>query len=86
MISRKILGDDKTFIWTYATVCAPLLNLAKGQQEIMMLLAKQKKKTKKPVTVLNLGRRFKGPAQPIQAVEVSSDEDDDQDEEDITVK
>ena len=52
----------------------------------MTLLAKQKKKTKKPIIVLNIGRIFKGPAQPIQVVEVSSDEDDDQDEEDKTVK
>ena len=60
--------------------------MAKGKQELMTLLAKQKKKTEKPVIILNLGRRFKGLTQPIQVVEVSSDEDDNQDEEDRNIK
>ena len=41
-----------------------LLNLAKGQQEMMALLT-TKKKTKKQAVILNMGSRFKGPAQPV---------------------
>ena len=47
----------------------------------MMLLAKQKKKARKPA-VLNLGRRFKGPAQPVHVEDDSSEEDDNNDEDD----
>ena len=40
------------------------LNLAKGQEDLKALFTKgRKKKTKKKVVVLNIGRRFKGPAQ-----------------------
>ena len=50
-----------------------LLNLAKGLHDIMELLAK--KKTRKPVVILNMGRRFKGHAQPVQVGDISSEED-----------
>ena len=55
-----------------------LLNLAKGQQEMMTLLV-TKKKTKKRV-VINMGRRFKGHARQAQANVVSSKEKENQDE------
>ena len=39
------------------------LALAKGQEDLEALIIKEKtKKAKKPAGVLNLGRRFKGPA------------------------
>ena len=38
------------------------LNLAKGQEDLKTLFTKgSKKKTKKKVVILNMGRRFKGP-------------------------
>ena len=45
----------------------------------MVLIAK-KKKTKKPVVILNMGRRCKAPAQPVQDASISSNEDDNQEE------
>ena len=45
----------------------------------MMALLVTKKKTKKQV-VINMGRRFKGPARLAQAKDVSSEEDNNQDE------
>ena len=62
-----------------------LLNLAKGQQEMMALLI-TKKKTKKRVVILNMGRRFKGPAQPVRVNDVSSEEDDNQEEDGRSVR
>ena len=38
------------------------LTLEKGQEDLKTFLIKEKKKAKKPVGVLNMGRRFKGPA------------------------
>ena len=39
------------------------LALSKGQEDLKTLMIKEKKKkAKKPVSVLNLGRRFKGPS------------------------
>ena len=39
------------------------LALAKGQEDLKTLIVKEKtKKEKKPTGVLNLGRRFRGPA------------------------
>ena len=38
------------------------LKLAKGQEELKALITKEKKiKTKKPIGILNMGRRFRGP-------------------------
>ena len=51
-----------------------LLNLEKGQQEMMALLV-TKKKTKKKV-VINMGKRFKDPVRQVQIEEVSFEEDD----------
>ena len=45
-----------------------------------MTLLSKKKKTRKPTAILNMGRRFKGPAQPVQVDDVSSEEDDNQEE------
>ena len=56
-----------------------LMNLAKGKQEIMELLT-AKKKTKKRAVILNMGRRFKGPAWLAQVEEVSFEEEDNQEE------
>ena len=36
------------------------LNLAKGQEDLKALILKDKKKKKRPMGVLNMGRRFKG--------------------------
>ena len=62
-----------------------LLNLAQGQKDLMALVAK-KKKTKKSVVILNMGRRFKGPAQPVQVDDISSEEDDNQEEYSRSIK
>ena len=56
-----------------------LMNLAQGKKELLALVAK-KKKTKKPTVILNMGRMFKGPAQPIQVEDNSSEKDDNHDE------
>ena len=38
------------------------LNLAKGQKDLKALFTKEsKKKTKKKVVILNMGKKFKGP-------------------------
>ena len=59
-----------------------LLNLAKGQEDLKTLFTKEsKKKTKKKVVILNMGRRFKGPAQLAQKEDASSEEEDNQEEE-----
>ena len=62
-----------------------LLNLAQGQKDLMALVAK-KKKTKKPVVILNMARRFKGHIQPIQVDDVFSEEDDNQEEDGRSIK
>ena len=62
-----------------------LLNIAKGQKELMVLISK-KKKTRKPAGILNTGRRFKGPIRRALDFEVSSNEDDNQEENDKSVK
>ena len=56
-----------------------LMNMAQGHKDLMALVAK-KKKTKKPVVILNMGRRFKGTSQPVQVDDISSEEDDNQEE------
>ena len=62
-----------------------LLNMAKGQQEMMALLA-NKNKTKKSDVILNMGRRFKGHARLVQADDVSYEEDDNQKEDGKSVR
>ena len=52
----------------------------------MMVLLTKEKKTKKSVVILNMGRRFKGPAQPIQVDDISSEEDDNQEEDARSIK
>ena len=51
-----------------------LLNLTKGQKELMALIAK-KKKTRKLIGIFKTGRRFKAPAKPVKTADISSDED-----------
>ena len=55
-----------------------LLTLSKGQQQLMSLLV-TKKKTKKK-TIINMGKRFKGPVWQVQVEEDSSNEDENQNE------
>ena len=55
------------------------LTLEKGQEDLKTLLIKEnKKKAKKPAGVLNLGRRFKGPARRTLDFATSSGEGDNQ--------
>ena len=51
-----------------------------------MALVAKKKKTKKPTDILNMGRSLKGIAQPIQVDDISSKEDDNQEEEGRSIK
>ena len=53
-----------------------ILNLAKGQEELKTLLTeKKKKKTRKSVGVINLGRRFRGPIKQVEETEIPEDGD-----------
>ena len=63
-----------------------LLNLAKGKQELKALIAKEKKKTKKPIDILNMGRRFRGPVRRSQDLDTPLDEDDEREEDYKSVK
>ena len=76
MALEQTLKDLRT---QHAQFQDTLLNLAKGQQEMMALLV-TKNKTKKRVVILNMGRRFKGPARLAQVEYVSSEEDENQEE------
>ncbi|XP_058767093.1 uncharacterized protein LOC131640724 [Vicia villosa] len=49
---------------------ALILSLDKGQEELKTLLTKKEKKAKKPVGVLNMGRRFRGPLKKAKEVEI----------------
>ena len=51
-----------------------------------MALVAKKKKTKKSAAILNIGRRFKGLAQPVQVDDISSEEDDNQEEDGWSIK
>ena len=62
-----------------------LLSMAHGQKDLMVLIVK-KKKIRKPVDILNMGRRFKGPTQPVRVNEVSFEEDDNQEEDGRSVR
>ena len=45
------------------------LNLAKGKEELKTLITKErKKKTRKPVGILKIGRRFRGPSSELKTV------------------
>ena len=57
------------------------LALAKGQEDPKALILKdKKKKTKKPMGVLNMGRRFRGPAKQALDFATPSNEGDNQEE------
>ena len=77
MALEKTVKDLQT---QHAQFQETLLNLAKGQQEMMALLV-TKKKTKKRVVILNMGRRFKGPARLAQIEEAFPEEEEDNQEE-----
>ena len=62
-----------------------LLNIAQGQKDMMALISK-KKKTWKPIDIVNTRRRFKGTAKPIQTANITSDEDDNQEKDDRSVR
>ena len=63
------------------------LSLAKGQEELKALIAKEKKKkTKKPTGILNMGKRFRDPVKQAQDLDISLDEDDERDEDGKSVK
>ena len=58
-----------------------LMALTKGQEELKTLLAKEKKKTKKPTGVVIMGRRFKGQTRWTLDFATSSGEGDNQTQE-----
>ena len=63
------------------------LALAKGQEDLKALIIKQKtKKAKKPAGVLNMGRRFRGPAKRALEFTTPSNEGDNQEEENKKTK
>ena len=51
-----------------------------------MALISKKKKTRKPAGILNMGRRFKAPAKPVKTADISSDEDNNQEEDGRSAK
>ena len=63
-----------------------LLSLAKGQEELKALIIKEKKKKKKPIGIINIGRRFRGPAKQVKEVEIPEDNDNEQDDNDESDK
>ncbi|XP_058771946.1 uncharacterized protein LOC131645720 [Vicia villosa] len=56
---------------------ALILSLAKGQEELKTLLTKNEKKTKKPVGVFNMGRRFRGPLKKAKEVDIPEETEQD---------
>ena len=63
------------------------LNLAKGREKLKTLIAKErKKKTRKLVGILNMGRRFRGPPKWAQDCDILSNEDDNQGEDGKSVE
>ena len=63
------------------------LALAKGQEDLKALIVKEKtKKTKKQVGVLNMGRRFRGPAKLALEIAIPSNEGDNQEEDEKKTK
>ena len=63
---------------------ATLLNLVKGNQELMTLLVVKKKSKKK--ALINMGKRFEGPVRQVQLVEDSFEEDKNQDEDERSTR
>ena len=56
-----------------------IMALAKGQEELKALIVKEKtKKPRKTTSVVNLGRRFKGPLRQVVELTSSSKEGDNQ--------
>lgn len=57
-----------------------ILNLSKGKEELKALLLEKKKKDKKPVSFINMGRRFKGRASRVKIEIPKSKEDETEDD------
>ena len=57
------------------------INMAKGQEDLKALILKEKKKKKKAVGILNMGRRFRGPLKQKVDLTSSSKEGENQEEE-----
>ena len=63
------------------------LNLAKGKEELKTLITKErKKKTRKPIGILNMGIMLRGPPKRAQDCDIPSNEDDNQGEDGKSVK
>ena len=55
-----------------------ILNLSKGQEELKTILTKKKRKTKKAIGIINMGRRFRGPVKQAKEVEIPTNSDNEQ--------
>ena len=63
------------------------LSLDRGQEELKMLIANEKKKkTRKPTDIINMGRKFIGPVKWDQDLDMPLDEDEERDEDGKSVK
>ena len=63
------------------------LNLAKGREELKTIITNErKKKTRKLIGILNMGRRFRGPIKRAQDYDIPSNKDDNQGEDGKSVK
>ena len=62
------------------------LSLARGQKELKTLIIKEKKKTKKPIGIINIERRFTGLAKQVKEIEITDDNDNEQDDNDESDK
>ena len=63
------------------------LDLANGPEELETLITKGwKKNTRKPISIFNMGRRFRGPIKRAQDCDIPSNEDDNQGEDGKSVK
>ena len=57
-----------------------ILNLSKGQEELKALLTKKKKKARKSIGVINMGRRFRGPVKQAKEIEIPVDSGNNQED------
>ena len=63
------------------------LNLANGREELKTFITKErKKKTRKPIGILNMGRSFRGPIKWAQDCDILSNKDENWGEDDKSVK
>src|SRR4051812_762782 len=59
---------------------ALIMNLSKGQDELKTLLTKKDKNPRRPVGIINLGRRFRGPTKKAKEVQIPEDSDSERDD------